>query len=609
MWILFTTNNAPDVFLPAYETNRMYFFFFFAYLVLMVYLLANILLAKVYDAYKELLQADLRTFVEHQHICIQHAFDLLADGRSYMMVETWREFFVEYCDPAIGGVQVEDPDDTQYNTWRANLILSVFHGIDLEQVQGISSDQFRSIMEIFVDQEIYIPKRRPPTKALQQTQLHDLHKNGITVGSVVVSWDTMVDLIIVPGTIVSFLQAYSFCQRENFMTSPTFWILFAFSLIYASCISVTISLQGFERFWNKKIIQHRFDFVNIWSLIVAELLYFFVFRGIVLQKAIVLLGMARMFRLIKYIKPLQRLFFMIKRLLPTYLTVFRLLLVVYFVFACVGQLAFGGLIYNTQPKLLGTGFAQTHYFTMNFNDTSSSLVTLFVLMILNNWTFICQGFVDVTGSNYTSLFFVSFFVVCNLIVLNILMALVLECMTVMAQNLEEEELHSHKLGANIEQMASGAGERSATYMLRAVLCSDDHHDDDNQKKDHHDAGKKHDSSASESDNGGADSGYGTMSHSSTMRAPAAPKSAKKRSSKTTDDFDLRSHAPPLGLAPTRTTDDLVRSAEHAELTDAVTKLQASFRGWKTRKTRKEDQEGAGLAPPKEIKRSTSKSSV
>ena len=68
-----------------------------------------------------------------------------------------------------------------------------------------------------------------------------------------------------------------------------------------------------------------------------------------------------------------------------------LLFLVYYIFATLGIQLFGGLIYEGNEALAPTGFAAGEYWPLNFNDFPSGMVTLFVLMVVNNWLlgFIC----------------------------------------------------------------------------------------------------------------------------------------------------------------------------------------------------------------------------
>ena len=98
------------------------------------------------------------------------------------------------------------------------------------------------------------------------------------------------------------------------------------------------------------------------------------------------------------------------------------------------------MIRKHSAVLKDSDFANANYFALNFNDFVSGMVTLFVLMVVNNWMVIAEAFVLVTGTAWSWFFFVSFFIVANLVVLNFLMALILECYATLLQDeLEQEE--------------------------------------------------------------------------------------------------------------------------------------------------------------------------
>lgn len=61
---------------------------------------------------------------------------------------------------------------------------------------------------------------------------------------------------------------------------------------------------------------------------------------------------------------------------------------------CLGQIAisfFGGDVYESNPDLANSTFAESNYFANNFNDFGSSMMTLFMLLIVNNWFVIMDG--------------------------------------------------------------------------------------------------------------------------------------------------------------------------------------------------------------------------
>ena len=52
MLVLMTTSNYPDVMLHAYEMNRLNFIYFGGYLMIGLFLILNLLLAIVYNTFK-----------------------------------------------------------------------------------------------------------------------------------------------------------------------------------------------------------------------------------------------------------------------------------------------------------------------------------------------------------------------------------------------------------------------------------------------------------------------------------------------------------------------------------------------------------------------------
>jgi two pore calcium channel protein len=66
------------------------------------------------------------------------------------------------------------------------------------------------------------------------------------------------------------------------------------------------------------------------------------------------------------------------------------------------------------------------YYLMNFNDFPSCMVTLFHIMIVNNWYITCNMFVLVKGNNWPRCFFVAFWVIVVLIMLNLVISFILE---------------------------------------------------------------------------------------------------------------------------------------------------------------------------------------
>ena len=64
---------------------------------------------------------------------------------------------------------------------------------------------------------------------------------------------------------------------------------------------------------------------------------------------------------------------------------------------------------------------------MNFNDFGSSVITLFHIMVVNNWFITCNMYITVTDNiAVPELFFISFWILTVLIIFNLVISNVLE---------------------------------------------------------------------------------------------------------------------------------------------------------------------------------------
>ena len=66
------------------------------------------------------------------------------------------------------------------------------------------------------------------------------------------------------------------------------------------------------------------------------------------------------------------------------------------------------------------------YYLINFNDLYASMVTLFHILVVNNWNQTTEMYVVIMGSEWPRLYFTSFWIICTLIMLNIVISFVLE---------------------------------------------------------------------------------------------------------------------------------------------------------------------------------------
>ena len=86
------------------------------------------------------------------------------------------------------------------------------------------------------------------------------------------------------------------------------------------------------------------------------------------------------------------------------------------------------MIFKERLKLLEDTTVPNIYVYNNFNDFATGLVTLFELLVVNNWWVIAEMYTDVTNK-WSRLFFASFYFWAVLIVVNLVVAFVIDMFT------------------------------------------------------------------------------------------------------------------------------------------------------------------------------------
>nr|DAD22894.1 TPA_asm: hypothetical protein HUJ06_024357 [Nelumbo nucifera] len=96
MFVLFTTSNNPDVWIPAYKVSRWYCLFFVLYVLLGVYFITNLILAVVYDSFKSQLAKQVAEMDLMRKRNLGEAFNLIDEhGLGFINKEQCIHLFEE----------------------------------------------------------------------------------------------------------------------------------------------------------------------------------------------------------------------------------------------------------------------------------------------------------------------------------------------------------------------------------------------------------------------------------------------------------------------------------------------------------------------------------
>ena len=140
---------------------------------------------------------------------------------------------------------------------------------------------------------------------------------------------------------------------------------------------------------------------------------------------ILLLRQLRLLTLLWELQDFRKITETFKRFSMPFLTCMLSLYSVMFFYAIIGEFCFSGKITRESVREANIS-ASTLYYLINFNDLYASMVTLFHVLVVNNWNMTTEMYCVVLGNNWPRLYFTTFWVICTLIMLNIVISFVLE---------------------------------------------------------------------------------------------------------------------------------------------------------------------------------------
>ena len=100
---------------------------------------------------------------------------------------------------------------------------------------------------------------------------------------------------------------------------------------------------------------------------------------------VIFIRMLKLLTLLYEIKTTRIIIETIRNLIKPLMYLFGVIGFIFYTFALIGMFFFGGYIKKNDARIQNDSGIPDDYHLMNFNDLVSSFVTLFALMIVNNW--------------------------------------------------------------------------------------------------------------------------------------------------------------------------------------------------------------------------------
>uniref|UniRef100_A0A8C7B245 Two pore segment channel 2 n=1 Tax=Neovison vison TaxID=452646 RepID=A0A8C7B245_NEOVI len=455
-----TEKLVPEVMIPAYSKNRAYAIFFIVFTLIEGSLfLMNLLTAIIYNQFRGYLMKSFQTSLFRRRLGARAAFEVLssvtAEGEAH---------------PREVGVR---PRDFLQVLQRVQLDGSHTQAV-MEKVRSyggdlLSAGEFQKLFNEFDKRVIKEPPPRPeyPSPFLRRAQIVFSHRyfdylgNFIALGNLVsISVFLVVDADVLPG------------DRDDFVLGILNCIFILYYLLELLLKVFALGLPGYLAHSSNV-----FDGLLTVVLLVLEISTLAVYRfphpgwkpetlGLLslwdMARLVNSLIVVRFLRIIPSLKLMAVVASTILDLIRNMRAFGGILVVVYYVFAILGISLFRGVIVAPGNGSLSPdnssapcgSFEQLEYWPNNFDDFAAALITLWNVMVVNNWQVFLDAYRRYSGP-WSKIYFVLWWLVSSVVWVNLFLALILE------NFLHKWDRRSH--------LQSLAGDPDSTYQTSAEL--------------------------------------------------------------------------------------------------------------------------------------------
>lgn len=416
MFVLFTTSNNPDVWIPAYKASRWYCLFFVLYVLIGVYFVTNLILAVVYDSFKSQLAKQVSEMDRMRIRTLGKAFNLIDNYNvGFLNKEQCIKLFEEL-----------NKYRTLPNISREEFEL-IFDELDDTRDFKINLDEFADLCNAIAlrFQKEDVPSCFETLPSIYHSPFSEKLKAFIRS----TKFGYMISIILIVNLVAVIVETTLDIQ-ESSLQSVWQEVEFVFGWIYVLEMALKIYSYGFENYWRDG--QNRFDFLVTWVIVIGETITLaspngqtFLSNGEWIRY-LLLARMLRLIRLLMHVQQYRGFVATFLTLIPSLMPYLGTIFCVQCIYCSLGVQIFGGIVNAGNAKLEETDLADNDYLLFNFNDYPNGMVTLFNLLVMGNWQVWMQSYKELTGTAWTLVYFVSFYLITVLLLLNLVIAFVLE---------------------------------------------------------------------------------------------------------------------------------------------------------------------------------------
>ncbi|UXI16486.1 mediator of RNA polymerase II transcription subunit 6 [Sarcoptes scabiei] len=449
LFVLLTTANFPDVMMPAYQKNRFYSLFFIIFLVINLYFFLNILLAVVYNSFSRIEKDKFRKLFLHRRKACDHAFRLLITSSNTQSIQ-FKHFcgLLDYLKPRSNHLErflmyealcrkLLNSHEDSFDKVKKSKSIDVI-GMDLKKDsdRALTLDKFYYIYEVMNMKWKNISESEKPWFNNCYPNFIRFLLNKIRFIVLHQYFDLYVYSLIILAALYQLSDALANCiwssnSASSFLTDSSSIVSSIFISLYTIELILKLLIMGFYEYFTVR--WNIFDFVITITSLIALISNEFLMKT-TLSTSLFSLRSLRLLDLLRnriacyrdILGPLALI--IIKR----FTSMAMVIIIVYYFFAiiameCFGQYSLKDCCVNTtlEPYYQSNGSTTSLYYLNNFQDLITSYVTLFELMVVNNWQIPMQAYVIVTENSWSQLFFITFYVI-SLVVITIVISFVLD---------------------------------------------------------------------------------------------------------------------------------------------------------------------------------------
>lgn len=450
IYMLFTTANFPDVMMPGYDVHRETCLFFIVFLMVGVWFLGGMITGVVFETYQAAQQTNSMLKLQYQQEQVRKAYNILEEFGHHG-----------------GWVCYKDVTGALHQLKRyahINHVLDdeeIVKALDGDHDDKITQEEFERFGAILA-QSLKTNHRLPPwgqpaiikNRALfqwmQRVSGANLDKDPTDRAPFL--FETLMVVLLVAGGVCTAARTWPMFNEHMHaivpagnsivsladVTSDGFFVI-AFSLE----AGMKITALGWHRY--QKPLKNRFAFWNT-TFNLAGFLYSTLWPSpsSKILRYTTAVQVWRAIRVLFHIERYQDIATAAENVIPEAMHTFKVLFIATYVWACLGMQCFGGIIEvdNTQDPPVFAGprgdavreawISNPGYYANNFNDMVSSMVLLFEILIVNNWSTLANGFVAASPAFQPAvvrLFFIAWVVLGNQVFLNIVLSLLISTMS------------------------------------------------------------------------------------------------------------------------------------------------------------------------------------